>query len=197
MAAQNVIVINAAGNGYQPLPQGNTIPVGAVPLSVTAGNSITANPDGLYSSGADPATIAAVFNDCTGAAQVPGAQIPTCAEMNAAITAAIGTITDLHLTGASFNGTTQVLTLTMSDSTTYTADLSELKSVVVGAGLTGDGTTATPVKIDVTAATAVAPTTGTDIPLDIMGGRTMLMGTPVGYISIDTDKVVPYYAKAA
>lgn len=33
--------------------------------------------------------VAAVFNDCGGKAHVPGAQLPTCEEMNAAITTAM------------------------------------------------------------------------------------------------------------
>lgn len=49
----------------------------------------------------DPASVAAVFNDCDGVARAPGTSIPSCSDMNTAIETAINAVavTDARIAG--------------------------------------------------------------------------------------------------
>lgn len=72
--------------------------------------------------------IAKTFKTCAGASHVPGALIPTCNEMTAAIADAIAALpADKFLQGLqSYNAATNVMTLLMSDGSTVPVDMSNL-----------------------------------------------------------------------
>lgn len=104
------------------------------PISaVDAGDSVVLTIDGtaftLDKGFDDGASVAALFNlqTCGGAQHQPGAVIPTCNEMDAAIATAVANAADTSLTGVSgYNPATNEVTFNMSDGSTVVADFSAL-----------------------------------------------------------------------
>ncbi|NML34523.1 hypothetical protein [Paraburkholderia antibiotica] len=163
----------------------------------------------------NPATIAAVFSTCAGSPHQPSAQIPLCSEMNAAITAAIGGIAvDNFLTVVSYDPNTHTMTFTVGDgSPEYVVDLSDLVPIVIAqtSGLTGNGTVASPLSVQIKAggglaldtsglsfspAAVAAPNTTTDttLPTGIIGDRSALLGSPSGWLDIGNGRKLPYWS---
>ncbi|MBN3777433.1 hypothetical protein G3O06_07695 [Burkholderia sp. Ac-20345] len=163
----------------------------------------------------DPVKIASVFTKCNGSVHVQGDAIPTCDEMNSAITAAVGSVpADKFLKIVNYDPATHTITFTLSDGATqYTVNLSDLLPIVVAqaAGLSGNGTAGAPLAVKLKAdgglaldadglsfapGAAQAPGTsqGNDLPTAILGDRTALLGAPAGWLDIGGGRKLPYWS---
>jgi hypothetical protein len=192
MADKTPIVLN--GEFHSALSGGDTLPGSAIKLAGDAGNAVTVGGDGGLLVAA--AAIAAAFKTCAGLAHNAGASVPTCQEMNDAITTAVGSIPeDQFLQVVNYDPVTHTMTFVMSEGgEEYTVDLSDLVPIVVDTttSLSGDGTVATPLKLTTPEAAAPAVTQGTDLPTNIVGGRQQVLGQPNGWMTLNGKKL-PYW----
>ncbi|WP_333679882.1 hypothetical protein [Dyella sp.] len=167
--------------------------------------------DAVKDISASPDVIAAVFNRCDGSKHVPGNALPTCQEVDDKITQAIGSIpADKYLEIVGYDPDTHTLTFQVGEGgPTFEVNLSELQPIKTGAGLQGTGTVADPVMlliksgggltaddtgVAVSFGFAQAPATqaGTDLPTNLYGARTALLGAPDGWFDVEGKKV-PYW----
>ena len=128
---------------------------------------------------------------------------------------------DKFLNGSTFDPLTNTLTLVMSDASTYTVNLADLVRSSVSnstsATITGDGSSASPLSVEVkisttannaltvdanglyvpdfslTAGSTPATTTETGLSTVIFGGTTATMGAPAGWYETPDGKRIPYY----
>ena len=192
MTDKTPIVLN--DTFHAPLAAGDTLPGAAVRVSSEAGNALSVSADGGLLVAA--AAIAAAFKTCAGLVHSAGDTVPTCQEMNDAITAAIGGIPqDQFLEVVHYDPVTHTMTFVMSEGgEEYTVDLSELVPIVVDTttSLSGDGTVATPLTLTTPEAAAPGVSTGTDLPTSLIGGRQQLLGRPDGWMTLNGKKL-PYW----
>lgn len=170
---------------------------GQMPLDTEALTHLCAQLSPCVNNLIDAATnvnlIAGVFQDCAGAPRAPGVRLPSCEDMNTAIELAIANLPAMDIiSGFSYDETTHILTLktTMEDGTTqeWQINLDSLGGQVVTDGITigGTGTTADPIHAIVTETTTVKPvTTGDELPTNVHGARTALLGQPDKWIEFD------------
>lgn len=175
---------------------GPTTVTGQIPLDTEALTHLCAQLSPCVNAAIDAATdvslIASVFQDCSGAPRAPGVRLPSCEDMNLAIELAIANLPALDvISGFSYDPVTHVLTLTtrLDDGTTqtWTINLDTLGGQVVPDNITiaGDGTTSAPLHVILTETTTIKPvTTGTELPTNIHGSRTALLGQPDKWINL-------------
>jgi hypothetical protein len=175
---------------------GPTTITGQIPLDTEALTHLCTQLGPCVNAAIDAATdvnlIAGVFQDCSGAPRAPGVRLPSCEDMNTAIELAIANLPALDvISGFSYDPVTHVLTLTtrLDDGTTqtWTINLDTLGGQVVPDNITiaGDGTTSAPLHVILTETTTVKPvTTGTELPTNVHGSRTALLGQPDKWINL-------------
>lgn len=147
--------------------------------------------------------IAGVFQDCNGAPRAPGVRIPSCEDMSSAISLAMAQLPALDvISSVTYNPDTHTLTVTttLDDGTTqeWQIDLSSLGGQVLADGITiaGTGVVGDPLRALLIETTPKPVTTGPEIPTDIHGGRTALLGQPDKWLEFG-GYVIPVYDKPA
>lgn len=183
-----------------------------VAISTAPGNAVSSTAGALF---AEKLTSAA-FDGGTGELTLTLSGAASPVTVNLSTLAA-----DKFLSGSSFDPLTNTLTLTMTDASTYTVNLSDLVYSSVGdsssATVSGNGSVASPLTVDVkisatagnaltvdatglfvsstnlTATTAPASTTETGISTVIIGGINKTMGEPAGFLETADGKKIPYY----
>lgn len=201
-AAGNRLVAGAAGDKWS----ADTLAVSSAPnngLSVTAGE--------LFAS------------QLTGATFDPGTgDLTLSMSSGSPVVVSLSTLAvDKFLNGSTFDPLTNTLTLVMSDASTYTVNLTDLVyssvSNSTSTTISGDGTNAAPLSVDVkisitannaltvdasglyvpafslTAGSTPATTTETGLSTVIFGGTTATMGAPAGWYETPEGKRIPYY----
>ena len=202
-----------AGNRLVGGAAGDTWSADALNISTAPNNAASSTAGALFAE----KLISATFDGGTGLLTLgmSGAALP--------ITVNLATLSaDKFLSASSFDPLTNILTLTMTDASTYTVDLSDLVPSAVAASTTatvsGDGTNASPLTVDVkisatagnaltvdatglfvsstnlTATTAPSSTTETGISTVIIGGINKTMGEPAGFLETADGKKIPYYS---
>ncbi|OLL27462.1 hypothetical protein BTH42_31955 [Burkholderia sp. SRS-W-2-2016] len=150
----------------------------------------------------------ASLRDCNDSLLPLGTNVPTCEQMGDRITAAIGSIpADRFLEVVEYDPVTHTITFRVGDDgAPFVVNLSDLLPVVVGAGLSGDGTIGSPIAIQLRPASGLAVDSnglallpaatsppslaeGTDLPTSVFGSRTALLAMPDGWIDIGGRKV--------
>lgn len=194
MTQKNPVVVD--GNYFAQIAAGDTIVVTSIPIDSKATNLIKVGPNNGLLAELTTDQVAAVFKDCEGHDQVAGASIPTCAEMNAAIQAGIGSIPkDNFLQNVQYHEDTHTLEFDMVTGGPYTVNLSDLLPVVVKAdgGITGDGTISKPLALNITAAAnPPASVAGTSLSTNVIGDRTVTQGGFDGWMEMMPGKAVPF-----
>ena len=152
---------------------------------------------------ADKDVMASVFQDCEGVPRAPGVRIPSCQDMNDAISLAMSQLPALDvISGVSYDPETHILTITTQLSPEggqqkWEVHLDSLGGQVVADGvtITGTGVTGDPLKVKVSEATdAPEASTGTDVPTAIYGSRTAVLGTPDKWLDFD-GYLIPVFNK--
>jgi hypothetical protein len=137
-----------------------------------------------------------------------------CEAMNACIAEAAADAS-VKITGVSYNPITQTLTITSSDGSVVTADLSALAGVVSDDGVVGTGTLTDPVRaqlsaqsgnaltlepdglyVALSATTTMPPATnaGDALPTRVFGDRSALLGAPAGWVDLGSGRKAPYWS---
>lgn len=156
----------------------------------------------LVNSTIDETKIAAVFTNCNGEAHAPGAQLPSCAEVQSQIELAVTSlpVADVVKT-LSFNDSERKLYLRtqLTDGTeqVWEVNLSALGGQVSVDGVTigGTGTAEDPLHV-ITQDYDGTPsrTIGEELSTDVCGSRTYLLGMPAKWIEFD-GYLIPVYSK--
>ena len=159
MASINQLVqYDAIAKKFQAAGATDTIPAAAVPLASAAGNALSHTTDGVYV----PTLANMNYNPVSGLLTVTMGDGTTKTVTLAAAAA------DKFLNSTTYDSATKILTLTMSDSSSITVDMSDLVKIDVSSSATatvsGDGTSGTPlsvaVKIDPAPANKITITAG-------------------------------------
>jgi uncharacterized protein YjbI with pentapeptide repeats len=185
---------------------GSTTILGQVPLDTAALSHLCSQLqpciDTAVQSVANAPAIAGVFQDCTGSPRAPFVRIPSCEDMNSAISLAVANLPAVDLISSfEYDEDNHVLVLTtrMDDGTEqqFTVYLDSLGGQVVTDNVTigGNGTTGSALYLIITETTTVRPvTTGPDLPTNIHGSRSALLGQPDKFLEIG-GYIIPAYNK--
>ena len=212
MIASRIAYFDAAGNRIVGGGATDQFSADLVAISTAPDNGVSSTAGALF---AEKLTSAS-FNGGTGELTLTMSGSAAPVTVNLATMAA-----DKFLSGSSFDPLTNTLTLTMTDASTYSVNLSDLVYSSVGnstsATVSGDGSVASPLTVDVkisatagnaltvdatglfvsstnlTATTAPASTTETGISTVIIGGINKTMGEPAGFLETADGKKIPYY----
>jgi hypothetical protein len=128
------------------------------------------------------ARVSSSLVDCNGNPFMPGAHVPTCDQVDSRITQAVGSIpADKFLQDVQYDPTTHKITFKVADGGgTFTVNLSDLLPIVVGQGLSGNGTVATPADI------RLAPSSG--LTVSSTGTAVKLSGDAANALALGSDK---------
>ncbi|MGE8165189.1 hypothetical protein ACQKRQ_34200 [Paraburkholderia sp. NPDC080076] len=128
------------------------------------------------------ARVSSSLVDCNGNPFMPGAHVPTCDQVDSRITQAVGSIpADKFLQNVQDDPTTHTITFKVADGGgTFTVNLSDLLPIVVGQGLSGNGTVATPADI------RLAPSSG--LTVSSTGTAVKLSGDAANALALGSDK---------
>ena len=191
---------------------GDTWSADALNISTAPNNAVSSTAGALFAE----KLISATFDGGTGLLTLgmSGAASP--------ITVTLATLAaDKFLSASSFDPLTNTLTLTMTDASTYTVNLTDLVyssvSNSTSTTMSGDGSNASPLSVEVkisttannaltvdanglyvpdfslTAGSTPATTTETGLSTVIFGGTTATMGAPAGWYETPDGKRIPYY----
>ena len=210
-AYSRIVHFDAAGNRLVAGAAGDKWSADALAVSSAPDNGLSATAGELFAS----KLTGAVFDPGTG-------DLTLSMSSGSPIVVTLATLAaDKFLNGSTFDPLTNTLTLVMSDASTYTVNLTDLVyssvSNSTSTTISGDGSTAAPlsveVKISTTANNALTvdanglyvpdfsltagsvPTTTTETGLStvIFGGTTATMGAPAGWYETPDGKRIPYY----
>ncbi|CAE6958755.1 hypothetical protein [Paraburkholderia domus] len=123
--------------------------------------------------------------DCNGNPIASGSHIATCDQVDAEITAAVGSIpADKFLQDVQYDPNTHTITFKVADGgDTFTVNLSDLLPIVVGQGLTGNGTAGTPAAVKVANGGGLSVSSqGVAARLSSDSGNTLTIGSDSGLL---------------
>lgn len=206
-----IVYFDAAGNRLAAGAAGDKWSADALAVSSAPDNGLSVAAGELFAS------------KLTGAAFDPGTgDLTLSMSSGSPIVVTLATLAaDKFLNGSTFDPLTNTLTLVMSDASTYTVNLADLVRSSVSnstsATVSGDGSTAAPLSVEVkisttannalvvdaqglyvadfslTPGTPPTATAETGISTNIIGGTTATLGNPAGFFETPDGKLIPYY----
>lgn len=182
---------------------GTTTVYGDIMLSSTATQSLctalTPCMENVADIAFDPASLAAVFQDCEGVPRAPGTRVPSCADMASAIDNAIKSLPAIDvIKGLEYDEATHTLRIEtqLADGTPqfWSVALDSFGGQVVTDNTTigGMGVTGDPLRVILNPAVAPNTTAGVELPTTLYGSRSALLGEPAAWISLG-GYVLPVY----
>ena len=206
-----IVYFDAAGNRLAAGAAGDKWSADALAVSSAPDNGLSVAAGELFAS----KLTGAVFDPGTG-------DLTLSMSSGSPIVVPLATLAaDKFLNGSTFDPLTNTLTLVMSDASTYTVNLTDLVRSSVSNStsttISGDGSTAAPLSVEVkisttannaltvdanglyvpdfslTAGSTPVTTTETGLSTVIFGGTTATMGAPAGWYETPDGKRIPYY----